>query len=108
MDPRCCCTCFGSPSCAHAMLCTVGQMCIGVAVYMSCGIMCAECVQCCCYPRHGRTVADACKESCFCKFFSRENTNDANQEETEPPKIHVMIRNPDGSLNLGTVPTPGN
>ena len=92
----CCCYPCCSPQFCEALWCTVGQVCAGTAAYMVVSICVFEGAQCI-FIR-----IDCPKYNCCCK------KNTVECEEVEPPDVHIMIRNPDGTMNLGTVSTPIN
>jgi len=61
-----------------------------------------EGIQCCCSKIHRDDCFQHCCNCCDCK------KNAVESEEVEPPNVHIMIRNPDGTMNLGTVSAPIN
>lgn len=73
------------------MLCTVGQVCGGTIAYMVVSVVVFECVQ----YRDYFSIHYCCK-CCETKTVESE-------DDVQPPTVHIMVRNPDGTVQLGTV-----
>ncbi len=98
----CCCYSCCSPPFCKALWCTIGQVCGGAVAYMVFSVAVFEGIQCCCSKIHRDDCFQHCCNCCDCK------KNAVESEEVEPPNVHIMIRNPDGTMNLGTVSAPIN
>ena len=105
-----CCPCYCiqcptcPPNCCDDPCClTFAYVSAGVAIYITTSITIAETCHCVCYPNHRNQVCKkiqhcctTCRNCCVCK----KNIDIA---PVDVPQIHIMIRNPDESLQLGTV-----
>ena len=95
---RCCCT----AQFCEDLWTTVGIMCGGVIVYMVGSIVVVETVQWCCNPYRQYACYISCDQCCKkCKKCCRKKKN-VDIIPVEAPSIHIMIRNPDDKLTLGT------
>lgn len=120
---ECCYCCFSPTFCEQAAI-TCGLICGGVVVYMIGSVIIIETCQFCCHPYfHEECIStcDRCNTSCplyyalcvetsyrkckqCCKICKRVVRKKKNIVITpvEAPSVHIMIRNPDNTLHLGT------
>lgn len=117
---ECCYCCFSPTFCEQAGI-TCGLICGGVVVYMIGSVIIIETCQFCCHPyfheecistceHYNETcklyyvacVQNYCQKCCtLCKRVTRKKKN-VVIKPVEVPSIHIMVRNPDTSFQLGT------
>lgn len=105
--PECCCCCSCccgimqyccSEACCFPLLKTAGIMFGGTIVFMCGGYVTASTVECCCNPYNHEKLCKQCKRCIPCKQVVVQPVEDG-----KPPPNIVMVRNPTGPLQLGTV-----
>lgn len=89
-----CCYCFCSKHFYDQFCCTLVTICGGTVVYVTAGICIFESIKCCCNQLEENHICKKCKACC------RKDKNVIIQP-VEAPSPHVIIRNPDESIQLG-------
>lgn len=108
---ECCYCCCTAHFCEQFGI-TCGLICGGVVAYMTGSMVIIECCQLCFNPyrRHEvKHIWKACSKPCQicckkCKSVVRKKKN-VVITPVEPPDVHVMVRNPNNTFQLGIMCT---